>query len=126
MPKTKTAKSKTIKKLTGQELLAKVKELATYSREEKAIACGYVTDDKRADMTKFRHALLDAEGIFADEAQESKKAGRQATYRTKVQANNILMVGSSYTKEMDLKPGTQFEVRLGRGKITLTQVEDEE
>ena len=63
-------KHKKIEPLIGEELLKKVKELETISKDDKAKQCGYYTVTKngieRVNMMKFLNALIDAEGIQLD------------------------------------------------------------
>ena len=127
------AKDTPVKPLTGQELIDKVKELDSYTREEKAKACGYYSLTKsgapRVNMMKFMNALIAAQGIQFDNPQNGNgRGGRSASYRISVQANGNLLIGSAYTKQMNLKPGDEFEITLGRKHIKLKQVgaEDEE
>jgi hypothetical protein len=117
--------------LTGIELLEKVKELGNLSKEEKARECGYYTVTKnnvvRVNMMKFFNALIDAEGIELDSSTEGQgRGGRSASYRISVQSNNNLLIGSAYTKKMNLKPGDVFEITLGRKHIHLKQLDDGE
>jgi hypothetical protein len=116
--------------LTGKELLQKVKELDNLSREEKARACGYVSTTKngreRVNMMQFYNAVIEAEGIKLDGKQRGRgtgRGGRTASYRTSVQASGNLLIGPAYTKQMDLKPGDQFEVSMGRKHIHLKQID---
>lgn len=127
------AKDTPVKPLTGQELIDKVKELDSYTREEKAKACGYYSLTKsgstRVNMMKFMNALIAAQGIQFDNPQNgSGRGGRSASYRISVQANGNLLIGAAYTKQMSLKPGDEFEITLGRKHIKLKQVgaEDED
>jgi len=113
--------------LTGQALVQKVKELEDYSKEEKAKACGYYTvtknGTKRVNMMKFMNALIAAEGIELDSDQNANgRGGRSASYRITVQSNGNLLIGSTYTKQMGLKPGDEFEISLGRKHIHLKQI----
>ena len=123
------------KPLTGTALVEKVKELGDLSKEEKARACGYYTQTKngveRVNMMKFLNALIDAEGIELDSSAEGQgRGGRSASYKISVQSNGNLLIGSAYTKKMNLRPGDEFEITLGRKHIHLKQVggldEDEE
>ena len=41
------------------------------------------------------------------------------SYTTKIQFNGNLMVGKAYTALLDLKPGDEFEIKLGRKQIKL-------
>lgn len=118
------------KPLTGEELLSKIKQLEQLSREEKAQACGYYSFDpdgsKRLNVMAFLNAVLDAEGVDLDAAPNrngSGKTGRQPSYMVSVQTNGNLLVGSAYTKQMELTPGDIFEVSVGRKHIHLTKVE---
>lgn len=116
--------------LIGEELINKVKELGNLSKEEKAKACGYVTVTKngieRVNMMQFLNALIDAEGIELDEKPKANgRGGRSASYRTTVQSNGNLLIGSAYTKELGVNPGDEFEIVLGRKHIRLRQVDQE-
>jgi hypothetical protein len=118
--------------LTGEALLRKVKELGNLSKEEKAKACGYVTQTKggvdRVNKMKFLNALIEAQGIELDGKQKdlNGRGGRSASYRIAVQANGNLLIGPAYTKQMDLEPGDEFKITLGRKHIKLTQLGAEE
>jgi len=125
------SRKKKIEPLTGEELLKKVKELESVSKEEKAKACGYYTVTKngieRVNMMKFLNALIDAEGIELDSTSNTNgRGGRSASYRISVQSNGNLLIGSAYTKQMGLKPGDEFEITLGRKHIRLKQLDQDE
>lgn len=128
MPK---QKKQTVKPLTGEKLLAKIKELDQLSREDKAKACGYYSFDpdgsERLNVMAFLNAVLDAEGVDLDAqpTNGSGTSGRQPSYMISVQTNGNLLVGAAYTKQMELTPGDRFEVSLGRKHIHLTKVEDD-
>jgi hypothetical protein len=117
--------------LTGKALLQKVKELDDLSKEEKAKACGYYTvakgGGKRVNMMKFLNALIEAEGIQLDSIHNgSGRGGRSASFRITVQSNGNLLIGSTYTKQMGLEPGDEFEISLGRKHIRLRQLNVED
>ena len=119
---------KNIEPLVGEELLQKVKDLGSASKEDKARECGYFTETKngveRVNMMKFLNALIDAEGIQLDsKAVGGGRGGRSASYKITVQSNNNLLIGAAYTKQMGLKEGDVFEISLGRKHIHLKQVE---
>lgn len=127
MPK---LKEPSVKPLTGEKLLTKIKQLDHLSREEKAKACGYFSFDpdgsERLNVMAFLNAVLDAEGVNLDAMPNqngSGTSGRQPSYMVSVQTNGNLLVGSAYTKQMELNPGDTFEVTLGRKHIHLTKVE---
>ncbi len=122
------SKKKKMEPLVGEDLLQKVKELEHLSKEEKARECGYYTLTKngveRVNMMKFLNALIDAEGIELDGKQNGQgRGGRSASYRISVQSNGNLLIGSAYTKQMDLNPGDEFEISLGRKHIHLRQID---
>jgi hypothetical protein len=124
-------KQKKIELLVGDELLKKVKELETLSKEDKAKECGYYTITKnnveRVNMMKFLNALIDAEGIQLDTSPSGNgRGGRSASYRISVQSNGNLLIGSAYTKQMGLEPGDEFVITLGKKHIRLRQVDSEE
>lgn len=125
------SKKKKSEPLTGEALLKKVKELGHLSKEEKAKECGYYTVTKggveRVNMMKFFNALIDAEGIELDgKASSTGRGGRSASYRISVQSNGNLLIGAAYTKQMELNPGDEFEITLGRKHIQLKQVDRED
>ena len=125
------SKKKKTEPLMGEALLQKVKELGSRSKEEKARDCGYYTVTKsgveRVNMMKFYNALIDAEGLELDgKTSGNGRGGRSASYRISVQSNGNLLIGAAYTKQMELSPGDEFEISLGRKHIRLKQVDAEE
>jgi hypothetical protein len=110
--------------LRGKPLLQKVKELSDMSRREVARECGYYTETRkgetRINLAEFYEALLEARGINLD-SESGQKRGREASYRISVQKNGQILIGSAYTKEMGLKPGDVFDVKLGYKHIHLYQ-----
>ena len=109
--------------LTGSELLTKVKELGDAGKSEIVRACGYVSTKKdgaeRLNFTAFYEALLDAKGVELGSSSKLGKAGRKLSYVATVQANGNLLVGKAYTAMLDLHPGDEFEIKLGRKQIRL-------
>jgi hypothetical protein len=121
------SRKKKIEPLTGEALVEKVKELDHLTKEQKAKECGYFTVTKsgveRVNMMKFLNALLEAKEIELDGKQSGNgRGGRSASYRISVQANGNLLIGAAYTKQMELKPGDEFEISLGRKHIRLKQI----
>ena len=113
--------------LTGYDLLAKVKDLGDVSKTDLATACGYVTDKKgggqRVNFTAFYEALLSAKGVDLGTGSAGiGKGGRKLSYTAKVQGNGNLLVGKAYTAMLDLNPGDEFEIKLGRKAIRLIPV----
>ena len=118
--------------LIGADLLAKVKELGDVSKSDLVRACGYVSTKKdgteRLNFTAFYESLLNAKGVDFGTTPKAGKAGRKLSFNTKVQFNGNLMVGKAYTAMLDLKPGDEFEIKLGRKQIRLVPLgaEDED
>lgn len=120
--------------LTGADLLAKVKELGEVSKSELVRSAGYVSTKKdgseRLNFTAFYEALLEAKGVNLGPSgggQAAGKGGRKLSYIATVQGNGNLLVGKAYTALLDLKPGDEFELKIGRKQIRLVPVgaEDE-
>ena len=111
--------------LTGTDLLSKVKDLGDVSKSELVRACGYVSEKKdggdRLNFTAFYEALLEAKGInFATGASAGiGKGGRKLSYIAKVQGNGNLLIGKAYTAMLNLEPGDEFEIKLGKKAIRL-------
>lgn len=114
--------------LTGKALLQKVKELASLSRRETAKQCGYysVTKDgqTRVNLTDFYDAVLAAKGIPLDPTGTKDGRGREPTFRVSVHKNGQIVIGATYTEQMGLKPGDEFEIKLGYKHIQLKQTDE--
>ncbi|CAK6687235.1 AbrB family transcriptional regulator [Synechococcus sp. CBW1107] len=114
--------------LTGSDLLAKVKDLGDASKSDLVRAAGYVSTKKdgseRLNFTAFYEALLEAKGVSLGEGggNGKGKAGRSLSYVATVQGNGNLLVGKAYTALLDLKPGDEFELKLGKKQIRLIPV----
>ena len=122
--------------LTGSDLLNKVKDLGDVSKSDLVRVCGYVSHKKdgseRLNFTAFYEALLDAKGVSLGTGGVGGvgKGGRKLSYVATVQGNGNLLIGKAYTALLDLTPGDEFEIKLGRKQIRLTPLgesdEDEE
>jgi hypothetical protein len=112
--------------LTGKALLQKVKS-SSLPKRELARECGYysVTKDglTRANLADFYDAVLAAKGIALDPETGKDGRGREATYRVSVHKNGQIVIGNAYTESMGLKPGDEFEIRLGYKHIRLIQLD---
>ena len=114
--------------LTGSDLLDKVKYLGDVSKSDLVHACGYVSSKKdggeRLNFTAFYEALLEAKGINLSTGGSGSmgKGGRKLSYVATVQGNGNLLVGKAYTAMLDLSPGDEFEIKLGRKAIRLIPV----
>ena len=119
--------------LTGKELLNKVKELQknepSPARRDLARQCGYVKTTKkgeeRINVAKFYEALLEAKGLNVGSSEQSRRRGRDATFKVTVQKNGQLLIGSTYAKSMGLVPGDEFDIKLGYKHIHLVKREDD-
>jgi AbrB family looped-hinge helix DNA binding protein len=116
--------------LTGKALLQKVKELSHLPRREKAKRCGYYTVGKnkqtRVNLADFFEALLEAKGTSLNVEGSKDGRGREPTYRVSVHRNGQIVIGSTYTEKMGLKPGDEFEIKLGYKHIHLIQLSNNE
>jgi bifunctional DNA-binding transcriptional regulator/antitoxin component of YhaV-PrlF toxin-antitoxin module len=115
--------------LTGKALLQKVKELSHLPRRETAKRCGYYTVTKneqtRVNLTDFYDAVLAAKGVPLDPEGTKDGRGREPTYRVSVHKNGQIVIGATYTLAMGLKPGDEFEIKLGYKHIHLKQVDSD-
>jgi hypothetical protein len=110
--------------LAGPDLLTKVKELGDVFKSDLVRACGYVSGKKDGGdwliFTAFYGALLEAKGISqgAGGGKSSGRGGpgRLLSYATKLQFNGNRMGGKAYTALLGLKPGDEFEIKLGWGQ----------
>ena len=120
----------TAQMLTGEELISKVKEMGGASKSEVVAACGYVSKKKdgsdRLNFTAFYEALLGAKGVSLDGGGGVGKGGRKLSYVATVQGNGNLLIGKAYTAMLDLSPGDEFEIKLGRKQIRLIPAGAEE
>ena len=113
--------------LVGAELLAKVKDLGDVSKSDVVRACGYVSEKKdggeRLNFTAFYEALLEAKGISLGTGTAGVgKGGRKLSYKAVVQGNGNLLIGKAYTAMLELEPGDEFEIKLGKKAIRLIPV----
>ena len=113
--------------LKGKALLQKINELAHLSKRESAQACGYYTEkdgQTRVNLADFYDALLEAKGISLNPEGAKDGRGREPTYRVSVHKNGQIVIGSTYTQAMGLKPGDEFTIKLGYKHIKLEQMVD--
>jgi hypothetical protein len=78
----------------------------------------------RLHFIAFYEALLEANGMHfvAGSSGGKGRPGRSLSFATKIQFNGNLMVGKAYTAQLGLKPGDEFEIKLGRKQIVLIPV----
>ena len=112
--------------LTGKSLLQKVKS-SNLPKRELAKECGYFTVTKegqtRINLVDFYDAVLAAKGIALDPEETKDGRGREATYQVAVHKNGAIVIGANYTQSMGLKPGDEFEIKLGYKHIRLIQLD---
>jgi hypothetical protein len=106
--------------LTGQELLAFVKQNPDMDQLELAKAAGYVrvTDNgKERFMTKqLCEALLEAKGVSI---RGTKRPGKTAQFATKVHKNGIILVGKTYSEKFGVEPGDVLDIEIEEDCIRL-------
>jgi hypothetical protein len=104
-------------------LLSKVKELSNSPRRETAKRCGYFkilkSGQERVNLADFYDAVLAAKGIAVTAKAKKDGLGRDATYKIVVHQNGQIIIGGVYTKEMGLKQGDEFTIKLGYKHIYL-------
>jgi hypothetical protein len=112
--------------LTGKALLQKVKELSQLPRRETARSCGYYSPSNdgqvRVNLTDFYDAVLAAKGVPLDPGGIKDGRGREPTFRVSVHKNGQIVIGSTYTEQMGLVSGDEFEIKLGYKHIHLKQI----
>ncbi len=112
--------------LTGTELLTAVKEFGDGSKSALVNSGGYVSTKKdgsdRLNFTAFYEALLEAKGVSLGDGSLVGKGGRKLSYVATVQGNGNLLIGKAYTAMLNLKPGDDFDIKLGRKQIRLIPV----
>jgi AbrB family looped-hinge helix DNA binding protein len=114
--------------LTGKALLQKVKELSHLPRRETAKRCGYFSSKEgqvRVNLTDFYDAVLAAKGVPLEPGGAKDGRGREPTYRVSVHKNGQIVIGSTYTEQMGLKPGDEFVIKLGYKHIHLKQIDED-
>ena len=93
------------------------------SKSDLVRSCGCVSTKKDAsehlNFTAFYEALLEDKGMTIGGGVNGKRPGRQISYVTKIQFNGNLLVSKAYTAQLGLKPGDEFEIKLGRNQIQL-------
>ena len=110
--------------LTGAELLNRVKELGDCAKTDLARGCGYVVTKKdgseQVKFTDFYLALLEAKGVSVGGTGAGiGKAGRKLSFKATVQGNGNLLIGKAYTAMLNLEPGDEFDIKLGKKAIRL-------
>ena len=109
------------KQLTGSELLDKIKELGDSNKSELVRACGYfsVKNDgsERLNFTAFYEALLTAKGVSLTPVRTQEAT--ELSYTVLVQDNGDISIEKTYMDLLGIRPGDEFEIKLGRKQIRL-------
>ena len=118
--------------LKGNALLKKIDKLKQKDKTRREIAkeCGYFTDNEnedetRVNLTDFYEAVLAARGIELNN-DNSDGRGRDLEYRVTTHKNGQIVIGASYTEKMGLKPGDEFEIKLGSKHIHLKIIDKDD
>lgn len=115
-----------IKKLEGQELISKLKELKNLGEEEKAKACGYYSRNKEGKesvhLKPFLSAVLAANGLSDSSAKETRSRGRQPNTELKINPSRQLVIGGAHLSQLGLDAGDMMSIAVGRNKIVLSPV----
>ena len=103
--------------------------MADVSKSDLVRACGYVSSKKdggdRLNFTAFYEALLEAKGVnLTNGGAAIGKGGRKLSYVATVQGNGNLLIGKAYTALLNLEPGDEFEIKLGKKAIRLIPTGD--
>jgi hypothetical protein len=108
--------------LTGSELFAKVEQMGDAGQSDTVHACGDVSTKKergeRLNFTAFYEALL-AKGVELGASPKIGRAGRKRSYLATKQGNGNLLFGEAHTARLDLAPGEELVIKLGRKQIRL-------
>ena len=112
--------------LTGKALIQKVESLGITSKRELARRCGYVKTTKngktRVNLNQFLAAIIQANGVALTPDTPRDRRGREPAFRVSVHKNGQIIIGSAYTEQMGLKPGDEFEIKLGYKHIQLKHI----
>ena len=111
--------------LTGAELLAAHKANKGATAHELCKVTGYYSVNKKGkevcNIAGMQKAMLIAMGvnIGSDNAAGKGPGGRKLSYTATVQGNGNLLIGKAYTALLDLEPGDEFTIKLGKKAIRL-------
>ena len=116
-----------IEPLIGDVLLEKIKEVGDVSKSDLVRACGYVSTKKdageRLNYTAFYEALLEAKGV---DTLFNGSQHDHLDFIATVDSNGDLEIDKKYTELLDLRPGDQFDIKIGRKGFRLVPCDDYE
>lgn len=106
--------------ISGQDLIAFVKQHEGLSQTELARAAGYVRTTEAGKeqvlVKAFYDALLKAQGL---KIVVGKAPGKVAQYETTVHRSGIVLVGKTYTQKFGLEAGDSLKIVLEGDSIRL-------
>lgn len=108
-------------RLTGKDLLTKLSTIKGLDRREQAKQCGYISVNGKAQCSQFLEAIAIAKG-FLDDLPDDR--GKKANYITTVHANETIVIGNSYVREIGFKAGDRLEIRIKKNRIELVRISD--
>lgn len=108
-------------RLTGKELLTKLSSIKGLTRREQAKQCGYISVNGKAQYSQFLEAIAIARGVL-DKLPDGR--GKRPNYVTTVHANETVVIGDSYIKEMGFEAGDRLEIKLSYKYIKLVRISD--
>ncbi len=119
------------KPLTGDDLLACVKENSEAPKDVLLEKAGYVTTKNGKKVTNpsgFYLALIEAQGLSLPNMQKAKPqrtggVGRTLPYKTKVMKNGSLVVGAGYFRAHGYSVGDTFKIKITDGSIRIDPCE---
>ena len=117
-----------IEPLKGEELLEKVKEFSHVSKSELVQVCGYFVSTPKGDRlnyTAFYEALLEAKGISlsSQSSMDRSTSSEILSFVVRVNDDCEIEIGKEYTELIDLKPGDQLDIRMGRKGFRLILID---
>jgi hypothetical protein len=109
------------RRLTGDELIRKVKGMSSASKTEKARACGYYSvaadGSERVCFTAFYEAVAEATGV--ELAPERKP---RLPYEASVLTTGAILIGARYAEQLGLTPGDRVRLEIKETGILVRPV----
>ena len=115
-------------RLSGKELLDKVKSMKGASKSDIAKACGYSqlisNGDERCQFTAFYQAVAEANGFNFGRGGNAAAQGRPLSYSATVLTTGAILIGPRYVENLGLNPGDRVTISTTGKKISLTPAAD--
>ena len=107
-------------RLTGSELLSKLKTLEDASKTERCDATGYYTvredGSRRYNFTALYQAIAEANGV---QLQPKRRGKRKLTWKASVLTTGAVLIGTRYCQELGLEAGDSVTIVKSRGRLVL-------